>query len=89
MYDFEGKIEMNGKQYKLDMKNFLQKGSKLHNSVKVDLLVIYTGIHTKLVMNMGAPRLKKSRGKKLLELMAIIYFFISVGLAIFLLVMGV
>ena len=60
LYDFEGKIEMGDgkKSYKLDMRNFLHKGSKLHNSVKVDLLVVFTGVHSKLVLNMGKPRLK-------------------------------
>ena len=67
----------------LSLKNFLHRGSKLKNSVKIDALVVYTGVDTKLVLNVGTPKTKFSRAKILLNYMALIYVIICLVATIF------
>ena len=90
LYDFQGKIEVpDGQTIKLDLRNFLHSGSILHNSNKVDAMVVYSGYQTKLAMNLGTPRLKKSRGRATLDLFVMFYFVVTVILTAIMFVKGV
>ena len=46
------------KPKELKLVNFLHRGSILKNSVKVDAVVVYTGVESKLAMNVQKPRIK-------------------------------
>ena len=70
-------------KYDLTLKNFLHRGSKLKNSVKIDALVVYSGIDTKLVLNIDTPRTKVSRAKILLNYMALLYIIICLVMTAF------
>ena len=54
LYTFHGTLscpEMSDLKIDLDLKQFLHKGASLRNSNYIDALVLYTGVHTKSVMN--------------------------------------
>ena len=78
----------NNQTHDLSLKNFLHRGSKLKNSVKIDALVVYTGVDTKLVLNVGTPRTKFSRAKILLNYMALLYVIICLVASIFYFIKG-
>lgn len=63
LYSFDGSIDLqDGKKPKeLKLINFLHRGSILKNSVKVDAVVLYTGVESKLAMNFQKPRTKHSQ----------------------------
>ena len=45
----------------LDLKQFLHRGAQLKNSNYIDAIVLYTGAHTKLVLNQGKYEFKMSQ----------------------------
>ena len=54
LYNFRGTIKcsdlLDFKQ-DIDLKQFLHRGSQLRNSKYIDAIVLYTGNHTKMVLN--------------------------------------
>lgn len=60
IYKFDGTILLNNKQESLSADNFLLKGSKIRNTEECYGVVIYTGHHTKVMMNSSRPRDKIS-----------------------------
>ena len=54
LYKFHGTLsctEISDLKIDLDLEQFLHKGACLRNSNYIDTLVLYTGVHTKSVMN--------------------------------------
>ena len=60
----------------------------MKNSVKIDALVVYTGVESKLVLNVGTPRTKFSRAKILINYMALLYVIICLALTTFVYIKG-
>ena len=50
----------------------------MKNSVKVDAVVVYTGLDSKLAMNVQKPRTKKSRSQKIINLLIIADFIVLI-----------
>jgi len=73
MYTFEGRIGVNNGEkaepewYTLDLNQFLHRGCFVENSNFVIALVIHTGVESKLIMNLGQYRFKKSRFESILN----------------------
>ena len=90
LYKFKGELLLPNKSEKLDLslKNFLHWGSTLKNSIKIDALVVYTGVDTKLVINVGTPKTKFSRAKILINYMALLYIIICLALTTFISIKG-
>ena len=83
LYKFTGEVNLAfDKAIELDLKQFLHRGSTLKNSNFVDALVIYTGIHTKIVMNQGKYEFKQSQVDKAINLMTIWNMFVIFFLAL-------
>jgi magnesium-transporting ATPase (P-type) len=73
MYSFEGRLGLgNGTTegmdwYPLDLNQFIHRGSFLENSGYVVALVVHTGAESKLIMNLGQYRFKRSAFEKILN----------------------
>lgn len=73
LYTFEGKIDMkdeNGEQIEasdLTLQQFLHKGAIIKNSERILALVTYTGVQSKLILNLGSYHFKMSRLEKKLN----------------------
>ena len=91
LYNFKGRCMFNfggeEKSISIDLNSFLHRGSFLENSTSVIGLVVATGEHTKIQMNMGKYKFKMSRFEKYLNwilignlILALVLAFINVGL---------
>ena len=72
LYYFEGRLRAclpHEPEFKmaLDLNQFLHRGSFIENSGHVYAMVVYTGVETKLIMNMGAYVFKQSSYEKILN----------------------
>ena len=66
LYKFDGKLVINqsskneSQTYNLSIDQFLHRGGTIKNSTAVYAMVIYTGIDTKLILNLGKYSMKIS-----------------------------
>ncbi|PVV00939.1 hypothetical protein BB560_004660 [Smittium megazygosporum] len=68
--------------YPGNIKNILLRDMLVRNTDWVIGLVLYTGIQTKVVMNTGSPKFKRSKIEVLMNKMIIVNFFILIIVAI-------
>lgn len=68
-YDVEAKNEK--LKFNLDLLNFLHRGATIKNSGKVFVMVLYTGKESKIMMNNGKYKFKKSGVEKKLNLLVL------------------
>lgn len=89
LYHFKGQLmiddtsssaTMGGKNgpisYLLDLKNFIHRGCMVKHSGKVYALIIATGKETKIMLNQGRYKLKKSRMEFSLNILVICNIFL-------------
>lgn len=63
-----------GVQAPLDDKNLLPRGSVLRNTATVDALIVYTGVDTKVSLNMRSPPSKMGAIEKMLNRVVMLMF---------------
>lgn len=63
-----------GVQAPLDDKNLLPRGSVLRNTASVDALIVYTGVDTKVSLNMRSPPSKLGAIEKMLNRVVLLMF---------------
>ena len=51
----------------LDLKQFVPRGSHVRNSNCIYMMVLYTGLETKLILNQGSYRFKQSHVDKMIN----------------------
>ncbi|EFC47189.1 predicted protein, partial [Naegleria gruberi] len=84
LYNFTGniKIDPDPKPIALDVENVLLRGAILKNTKYIYGLVVFTGKHSKLMMNSRNPPTKRSKVEKITNRMILILFFAQVILAL-------
>ncbi|CAL1528456.1 unnamed protein product [Lymnaea stagnalis] len=76
---FEGKMQWNGKTYSLDNEKILLRGCVLRNTQWCYGLVVFAGRDTKLMMNSGKTKFKRTNIDRLMNLLIIgIFLFLVV-----------
>ena len=82
MYTYDGRMTIEdgvtSEYYPIDLNQFLHRGSFLENSDFVQALVVHTGPESKLIMNLGQYRFKRSRFETVLNYILVF----NLGLAI-------
>lgn len=70
IFEFNGNLKLSSNpsdEIKVELKQFLFKGSKLKNSGKVYGLVVYTGKESKIMLNSGNYTFKQSRMEQVIN----------------------
>ena len=85
LYNFTGniKIDPDPKPIPLDVENILLRGAILKNTKYIYGLVVFTGKHSKLMMNSRNPPTKRSKVEKITNKMILILFLAQLLLALF------
>ncbi|ESO89585.1 hypothetical protein LOTGIDRAFT_124920, partial [Lottia gigantea] len=79
---FEGKLTMNNKEYSLDNEKILLRGCILRNTAWCYGLVIFAGRDTKLMMNSGKTKFKRTHIDRLMNLLIIRIFLFLVTMCL-------
>lgn len=80
LYTFNGTIQFpDGTKAALDHSNIILRGSSLKNTKFIHGLVIYTGHHTKIMLNSVKARAKQSSVEKEMNKQILIVFLVQVG----------
>ena len=61
IYNFKGQMKHQEKASDLELKNFIPRGAVIRNTEEVFVVVLYTGVDTKLVLNEGKYKFKISK----------------------------
>mmetsp|Transcript_7801 Transcript_7801/g.7257 ORF Transcript_7801/g.7257 Transcript_7801/m.7257 type:complete len:127 (+) Transcript_7801:613-993(+) len=88
LYLFKGDLnvtDLSGKDQKfsIDLLNFIPRGSVLKNSGKVRVLILYSGLQTKMFLNQGKYHFKRSQLDKKINVILffnIIAMFVLMGI---------
>ncbi|KAG2378980.1 hypothetical protein C9374_007618 [Naegleria lovaniensis] len=85
LYNFTGniKIDPDPKPIALDVENILLRGAILKNTKHIYGLVVFTGKHSKLMMNSRNPPSKRSKVEKITNRMILLLFVAQLLLALF------
>lgn len=87
MYSYEGKLFCHDgtleQGYQLDLNQFLHRGCYVENSGHCFGLVVHTGSESKLIMNLGQYRFKKSRFEMVLNYVLVANLLLAIVFSIF------
>ena len=76
LHSFDGNLFMNEKRFKLSIEQLLFNGTTLKNTAWVLGCTVYTGVDTKMMLNMNKGSMKKSNMDKVLNHFLITIFVI-------------
>lgn len=86
IYFFDGNLTLsssaNSESKKLELKNFIPRGSVVKNSEEILALIVYTGVDTKLALNLGTYQFKISRMQVFINKFILVNIVLWVGLII-------
>ncbi|KAL9647568.1 hypothetical protein ABK040_006924 [Willaertia magna] len=85
LYNFTGtlKLDAEPKPIPVDVENILLRGAQLKNTKYVYGLVVFTGKHSKLMMNSRNPPSKRSKVEKITNKMILVLFLVQCVLTVF------
>jgi magnesium-transporting ATPase (P-type) len=61
-------MRMENKKIDIDLTQFIPRGTIVRNSGKIYMIVVYTGRDTKIIMNNGKYKFKKSSNDKVINI---------------------